>query len=174
MKVQTQPTGKIIQGHVLDMNPRNFERLLKDYDRQLYIYWNPKKLGGWGCWEIRRHPNQKTAILDAEVGGMKIYRLEYLEHDMISHVMNCAYLNYERLEHLKKIDTWVDGKYGATFAKELEDEEDQKITELEKKSVEEMKYGFRHEKWAARKMREAVADGVNPFAFFAGKYKKLS
>jgi hypothetical protein len=63
------PLGKLIEGHVLDVNKRGFERVLRDLDDRLYVRWNPRKIKGHGCWEIRRAPGVYTAIHQATYQG---------------------------------------------------------------------------------------------------------
>ena len=83
-RFEIAPVGKISQGHVLDVAKGPFERALKDYDPLLYVRWNPKKVRGHGCWEIRRKPEMKGVREVVEFQGMSFVVIEHCELDIVS------------------------------------------------------------------------------------------
>src|SRR5690242_19591015 len=101
MEITVKHPGKIIQGHVLDVNRRHFERALKHYDRQLYTKWNWRKNGGTGCWEIRLKPAKPYAFYEGEFMGAKLFKIEYVETDIVNHILDVPYLNYSVLNRLR-------------------------------------------------------------------------
>jgi hypothetical protein len=103
------PTGKIIKGHVLDVDQKKFDEALQHYDRELYTKWNPKKVSGWGCWEIRRRPEFLTALDACEFEGNLILKVGPYENDLVHHVLDCAFLNYDQLRRIQEMDAWKFG-----------------------------------------------------------------
>jgi len=81
MKLWHAPPGKLIRGHVLDVAVGPFTQALHELDKQLYVKWNPFKLRGFGCWEIRRKPNRKVAVFKGTFEGADYYNLEYVENN---------------------------------------------------------------------------------------------
>lgn len=158
MSILHAPTGRLIEGHVLDCARKPFERALRDYDKQLYIRWNPKKLKGWGCWEIRRRPAHKTAIFQGEHAGVSYYRLMTIEFNDVSHILDCAFLNYDQLRKLKQMDTWGKGN----FAENYEKREAEYIAAQKAKAREHLKYSIKHHGSAMRDLYEMVRSGVSP------------
>lgn len=167
MVVHLGPTGKLVKGHVLDVNVRSFTEKLQDYDSLLYVSWNPRKRRKWGCWEIRRLPEKKTFILKSE--SPKIYELEYVENNLIHHVLDCEFLNYDAIRKIKEMDTWEqEGDWVSNHEyKRLKYREEQ-----DRKQKEEMRYNMRQHKRELREFKEEVASGVNPMDFFWGQYGK--
>lgn len=110
-KILMGPTGNTISGHVLDVSVKPFVETMRFTlsDPNLYVKWNPKKLGGWGCWEIRRKPEYTTIVDVAEYKGDVIFQLDYWETDIVHHVLDCAFLNYDQIRKLKEIDTFQYG-----------------------------------------------------------------
>jgi len=156
MKVWHAPLGKLIKGHVLDVNVNRFTETLKHYDNQLYVKWNPKKIRGHGCWEIRRHPNKKTATPVATYKGMTIQKVEYKENDLVHHVLDCAFLNYDALRRIKEMDAWSD-KY---WVDNLEKNEVASKQKHELKQLEEFRYTLKQHKSLASDLYEAVRSGI--------------
>lgn len=148
------PMGKLIKGHVLDCSVRGITRSLQDYDKQLYVIWNPDKLRGHGCWEIRRRPNQLTRI-ETDHG---FYLLEYIENDLENHVLDCGFLNYDAVRKIKSMDTWAD----PNWITNLEREEAEHRDKQNKKAREEMRYAIRYDKKMYREFKEMLASGLNP------------
>jgi len=167
-KIVMAPTGKLIHGDVLDVNRKSFERKLKEHDPQLYTEWNPQKRYGWGCWEIRRLPGQKSKILVANHKGQKFYRLEYWETNTVNHVLDVGILHYGVLDYLKSIDTWEEK---GSFAENLERKKAEYDQKAQQKIRDDLKYKLRYNKSVTRDFMEAVKDGYNPLEFFAGIYK---
>jgi hypothetical protein len=164
MKIWHAPPGKLIRGHVLDVQLKPFLRALQDYDKQLYVAWNPKKLKGHGCWEIRRLPNQKTAIYQGTHQGMSFFKLTYIDRRDIHHVLDCAFLNYDVLRKLKEIDTFrlvKDSGYASLddllAVKAAEHKEKQQT-----KAAANLAYAIKQNKSAMSAFLEMVRSGVHP------------
>jgi hypothetical protein len=162
-KILMGPTGKTIQGHVLDVNRRAFEQTMRFSlnDPFLYTKWNPRKLNGWGCWEIRRRPEFNSALDICEYEGKLIFQVGPKEYDLVHHVLDCAFLNYDAIRKLKEMDTW---QYGD--ASQWQDEVERRTRDRQererenaKKEVRSMTEYFRKE---IRGFREALRSGVNP------------
>lgn len=172
------PVGKISQGHVMDVNKKAFERALKAYDKQLYVRWNPAKLKGHGCWEIRRAADKKTyrysqpprrnkigqLVKDGvqgdiyELDGMIIAFPKYHENDVMNHVLDCAFLNYDALRKIKEMDTWNKEHW----IHDIDYLERKTVQEREDKALEELKYDLRYHRTAMRDYMNMVNSGVNP------------
>lgn len=158
MKVWHAPIGKLVSGHVLDVAVKPFERALQDYDKQLYVRWNPKKLQGWGCWEVRRRPNKKSLVYRGTHGGASYYEMVYAESDLVHHVLDAAFLNYDAIRRIKEMDVW--GNKNWVDALERREEEIKEQTRA--KAREELKYALHHNKSVARDLYEAVRSGIHP------------
>lgn len=153
-------TGNIIQGHVLDSNKKHLERALKDYDKQLYIRWNPKKVKGFGCWEVRRKPEFKTIVDYCEFEGHTILDLDYVEVDAVHHVLDAAFLNYQIVEKIKDMDTLASGH--ADWAAAYEHAETVRKEEFEKKRLENRSYMLKQMRKDLNWFREYVLSGNDP------------
>jgi len=157
MLVHLGPTGRLAKGHVLDVAVKPFEQALKDYDKNLYIEWNPYKLKGWGCWEIRKLPVEKSVVDTVTYHGNTIVRIEYLENDVANHVLDCAFLNYDQLRKIKEMDTWRDDHW----IHDIEYRE-QKAREERRNAVrEELTYALKQHKGVFRELKERVRSGQN-------------
>lgn len=159
-KIWLSPTGAVTKGHVLDVAVKPFERALKDYDRQLYVKWNPKKLKGWGCWEIRRKPESLTITDWAEVGSTVVFKLDYLENNLISHVLDCAFLNYSQLNKIRSMDTFQIGPQQWIADREHLAKEQKLARQAAAK--QELSYAAKEFKREMRDFKELVASGFNP------------
>jgi hypothetical protein len=159
--------GNVVRGHVLDVNPKGFLKALKHYDPKLYIRWNPHKNKGYGLWEVRREPNHKTAVPFTEWGDSIIFKLEYVEQDLVHHVLDVPFLNYDVINRIKAMDTWADGQ---DFVKNMDYLEAKEQERLEAKRREERRYMIRHNKRAFADLQERVLAGENPFQYFLGRY----
>lgn len=155
------PTGKTISGHVLDVNVKAFNETLQFYDPCLYTKWNPKKLGGWGCWEIRRKPEFNTCLDVTEYEGNIILKVGPYENDLVHHVLDCAFLNYDQLRKLKEMDTFAYGSAEKWQAEKERRARDQKQLAAEKaaKMKAEASRTFRKE---IKAFKEFVQEGGNP------------
>lgn len=158
MIVHHAPVGKLIKGHVLDVAVKPFVRALQDYDKQLYVEWNPRKLRGHGCWEIRRRPNQKTAVYRGTHQGVDFYQLGYVEFNSVHHVLDCAFLNYDAIRKLKSIDAWNNKRW----IDDLEAREEAFKVSQREKAAEALKYAIKDNKSAMRDFYEMCRSGVNP------------
>src|ERR1044071_7768295 len=108
-KIWVAPVGKIVTGNVLDCGKQALERKLREYDNQLYVKWNPKKLKGHGCWELRRRPELKS-IKPGDVSvyaGNTIVFPKYHENGFDSHLKDFAFLNYSMVSWLQANDQWA-------------------------------------------------------------------
>lgn len=168
MIVTMGPTGNLIKGDVLDNNVKGVERALQGYDSQLYVKWNPAKLRGWGCWEIRRRPDLKsvTDISPLPDGSATIVRLDYNEMDLINHVLDVGYLDYRVLIKIREMDMWArldkEGKTKEQFTDSIEYEEYKWREKWFSKKDEENRYSAKHHKRFAQDMKDLVLSGVNP------------
>lgn len=160
-KIWVGPSGNICAGHVLDVRKGPFERALKDYDSQLYVKWNPKKLKGWGCWEIRRRPNLKSIVEVVEFEGKTYTRLEYRENNLIHHVLDCAFLNYDQLNKIQRIDTWKKSD-GKNFVDDLETQEREYVAKKTAEAKASRQDAAKHYKREIKDLKELVQSGMNP------------
>lgn len=161
-KVWLSATGKIIQGHVLDASRAPLEEALRDYDPQLRLQWNPTKLRGWGCWEVRRRPDEKRIVEAFHFEGMDIGVLEYKELNMINHVMDVPFLNYNIIDKLKKMDSWQTSYKGKNFTNDVDYAEAKYDEKIDEKSSQEMSYNLKQHKKEIRYLMDYVLSGKNP------------
>lgn len=161
-KIWLSATGNTIQGHVLDASRAPLEEMLRDYDPQLYIKWNPNKLRGWGCWEIRRRPNEKDIIETFHFEGMAIAVLAYKELNIINHVMDVPFLNYSVMDKLKGMDQWKDSYKGKDFTKNIEYAEAKYDEKVEDKIHADREYNLKQMKSEIRYFKDYVLSGHNP------------
>lgn len=179
-------TGKLIQGSILDCNPKYLERALRDYDKQLYLKWNPLKTAhpdgsiekmpppgphwrgyGVGVWEVRRQPNTKTMVPWSEVKGECVFfELKYKESDVLNHVMDVPVLNYSILDRIKEMDCWNTKNY----VDDLEYREDQAKDKEYTKNRAELRYQIKHHRSAFKDFQEQIRSGRNPLDFLAGNW----
>lgn len=163
MKVWLKPTGSVVKGHVLDCAVGPLEQKLRDYDPQLYVKWNPRKLKGWGCWEVRRRPEEMRPTQIEVFEGNTLVKLEYAETNLVHHVLDVPFLNYKILEKLRVMDQWVNDKRGADFnsrADYLEAKHDEKV---EQRAEDEKNYMIKQHKSQIRDFKEYVLSGGNPY-----------
>lgn len=160
MNFKVGAVGNVCKGHVLDVNVKPFERALQDYDSQLYVKWNPKKLRGWGCWEIRRRPNEKRIKDIVEFKGSSFVVVDYVENDLENHILDLPYLNYLALLKLKSMDTWAVNR--DTWVHELEYRERVKQQEIQDKREKDMRYAAKQIKHEIRDFKEMILSGLNP------------
>jgi hypothetical protein len=158
MFIKVGPVGGIVQGDVLDVSVKSFQRVLKDYDSQLYVKWNPRKLKGHGCWEIRRTPTYKTAVPVGEIDGVMILDMKTLEFSDIHHVLDCAFLNYDAMNKIKRMDT----SNTKNWVAQLEAREKERVEQMQAKAKEELKYAIKQQKSATSQFYEMVRSGINP------------
>jgi hypothetical protein len=158
------PTGNLIQGHVLDVDRKAFEQAMRFTlnDNQLYTKWNPSKLGGWGCWEIRRRPDFNSALDVSEFEGNVIFKIGPKEYDLVHHVLDCAFLNYDAIRRLKEIDTWQYGNAGAGLEDEIERRTRTRREREKEQAKKELSYMARYYRTEIRGFMEAIRSGVNP------------
>jgi hypothetical protein len=157
------PTGNTVKGHTLDCNQKHFDEALRFYDPMLYTKWNPKKLGGWGCWEIRRRPEFNSALDVSEWDGKLFFTVGPKEYDIVHHVLDCAYLNYDAIRKLKEMDCWQHGN-SAQYQDEVERRTRDRKEREQQLVLKERSYMVKHYKSEIKGFMEAVKDGVNPHA----------
>jgi len=162
------PAGKIIRGHVMDVSLKPFERALKDHDKSLYVRWNPKKLKGHGCWEIRRHPTKKTAVYQGTHNGAAFYKLMSVEYNDIHHIMDCAFLNYDQIRKIKEMDVFdqmrgagIDPNSEGAFDLYITQQEEAHAQKQSEKAAETLRYAISHNKSAMRELTEMVKSGIS-------------
>ena len=107
--------GRLVKGHVFDTDKRTFDRALRAYDPLLYTVWNTDKFHGRGCWEVRRRPEFNSALDVCEFEGNLIFKVGPKEYDMIHHVLDTQFLNYDILRYLREQDTF---QYGGSTPQE--------------------------------------------------------
>lgn len=166
-KVWVKPTGSIIKGHVLDCAVGPLQRALREHDAQLYVKWNPRKLHGWGCWEVRRKPELKTIKYTDVVTfkGMTIAEPKYNELSIVNHVMDVPFLNYSVVSKVKAMDTWTKEQFGykgKNFAKEAEYLEAKYDEKIDEESMKERDYNLKQLKSEIRDLKEFILSGGNP------------
>jgi hypothetical protein len=157
MTVWHAPLGRVIRGHVLDCNQKAFNRALREIDSRLYTEWNPFKVRGHGCWEIRIKPRRKTPLYRGTYRGAAFYELVDLEFDTVHHVLDCAFLNYDALRKLKEMDTY-DKNHFVHNLEALEQEQANKVAE---EAQRERRYNLRQHKSALHELYERVRSGQN-------------
>lgn len=164
MNLWHAPSGKLVKGHVLDVDQKSFDEALRLYDPRLYTAWNPAKLGGWGCWEIRLKPTKMTSLHVGTHQGTKYYRLFEIEYDHIHHVLDAAFLNYDAIRKIKEMDMFKKMEQAglSSTADILERKEEAYRNQIREKAEAELKYAFRHNKTLARDLYETVRSGVDP------------
>ena len=162
MKVWLGPTGKVSQGHVLDCAMGPLKEKLRDLDEQLYIKWNPKKLKGWGLWEVRRRPNYKMVKETVEFGGNTYHQIDYIENNFEHHILDVPFLNYDIITKLKQIDTWANSDKGRNF----NDQMDSKAASFEEagkaKALAERQYELKQQKSMVRDLMDYTLGGGDP------------
>src|SRR5271165_3197520 len=156
--IEIGPTGKLIQGHLYDVNRKSFEQVLTNFDSKLYLVWNAAKRRGLGCWELRRQPETKTQIPQGLVPGGTISTLEYVENDLVNHVYDIPFLNYQVLDRLKKFDMWADANWVENFVNEEQAAKEAAQT----RARADMRYNLKQDRKTFRVFKEMVASGVNP------------
>ena len=170
-KIWVGKTGSVIKGHVLDVSLKPLERKLKDYDSQLYLRWAPKKLKGYGVWEIRRHDNNKTVVdfweFDAgksplgNSGKTTIVQIDWHENNIVNHILDAPYLNYGILTKLKEMDTWNKGIQAHNVVEQAERNLDYITAKNKEDARKEMFERAKEFKKEFRDLREHVLTGKN-------------
>jgi hypothetical protein len=164
MKLWHAPTGRLVSGHVLDVSLKPFERALKDYDSQLYVKWNPRKCGGWGCWEIRRRPNEMRAVYQGSHKGTAYFKLMYVENRDVHHVLDAAFLNYDALRKIQEMDLFrmvKDSGYGS-FDELLEVKAKEAKTQQLERADSTLRYAIKNNGSAMRDFLNMVRSGIHP------------
>lgn len=161
MILVSSSTGRLVKGDVLDVNKKRLERMLQDYDEQLYITWNVKKRKGLGVWEIRRRPLTKSVVQILPLDDQStLVRIEYLEHNHIHHVMDAPVLHYKLLEQLQSMDL---SKYNPRYFADMADKNlDSHKAKEQAKARKEMLYHAKQNRKAVQTLRERILSGMDP------------
>lgn len=152
------PVGAVCKGDVLDCNVKSFNRVLKDLDSRLYTKWNPKKLKNHGCWEIRIKPEFKKAVPVATIDNVTYMDVKYVENNLVNHVLDVAFLNYDAINRLKQMDKGSQKNWVGEFEYTTE----QRRKEAEAKALEELQYNIKQNKSMARDLMNLVQSGIDP------------
>jgi hypothetical protein len=161
-KIWVSPTGNTIRGHVLDCSVGPLVERLRDHDPQLYISWNPKKLRGWGCYEIRRRPNLKTVKEVLPYGGNTYVVVDYVENNFENHVLDVAFLNYKALEKIKQMDTWQHSRYGKNFMASMDSIAESHAEKAKEAALNERRYELKQHKTMVRDLMDYTLSGGDP------------
>lgn len=161
------PTGNLIRGHVLDCEKKGFDEALQFYDKLLYSKWNPAKYAGRGCWEIRRKPEFNTALDVCEWEGNLIFRVGPHESELVHHILDTQFLNYDILRYLKQQDTFQYGGDDPAKAAIKWQEERDRQTQAAQDAAKEHGMKMRREasktfKNEIRAFKQFVREGGNP------------
>jgi len=172
VKIELGPTGKSIQGDVLDVNQKSLEHMLRLYEPRLYIKWNPLKRGGRGCYELRLRPEKKYAVPHGEFMGGQLFVAQEHEIEGEAHMFDLPYLGYDLLDRVKEGDTWaIFGRPDESVSHQarkdqwitsIEQAEKKRKEDLEKKNRDEAIYHFTQYKGALRDFRSSILSGMNP------------
>lgn len=159
-----QPTGSLITGTVHDSDKARIERQLKFYDKQLYLKWNPKKRGGWGLWEVRRKPEFLTQVYQGHFGDAALYTHEYVEHDIVHHVLDVPILDDRLLGKIKSMDTWQT----KNWVDRMEYEGARSLENINSGAREELKYELKQHKREWKELASLVQQGADLGQFLKG------
>lgn len=135
-------------------------------DPYLYVKWNPKKARGWGCWEIRRRPEFNSALDVAEFDGKLIFKVGPKEYNLVHHVLDCEFLNYDAIRKLKEMDTFQHGT-ASQYLDKVDRATKTKETRMAEAREKELTYMVRHYRAEIKAFQDALRDGVNPHAIAA-------
>lgn len=168
-KISIGPTGQLIQGTVFDCNKSSVESAFKGYDPLLYIKWNATKNHNMGCWELRRRPEKKSIKETIEFEGTKYHNLDYVELDVINHVLDMPILTTHFLDKLKRMDLWAAAGYDGVNQNKLMSKLDsieaageKYRTDGETKAYNEAVYQLRQGRTVLNRFRNDILSGLNP------------
>lgn len=166
---QINRLGYTVKGHVLDVSKRVLEKMLKNYDSQLFLHWNPwKKTAQNGTWEVRRKPDIKLLTYCGEFEGQDMYAYEYKYNSFLDHVMDLPILRYDCLDKIKSMDKWSNTNWETEWddhIKSLKDNE-------EKKKWDNIRASIREDKKYWKQLQEATLSGYDPLGWSYHKGSK--
>lgn len=108
MLILADKVSKLVTGHVLDSSVKGVESAIKFYDPLCYLKWNPDKVKGHGCWELRRRPAEKKVLEVVSYGGMDIQILGYKEYNWVHCIQDFAFCNYNIVNWMRDADLFKD------------------------------------------------------------------
>jgi hypothetical protein len=162
MRISLGPTGNIIRGHVLDCSKVPLERKLRELDSNLYVKWNPRKLKGFGTWEIRRRPELKTAKDFAIYKGDCYTLVDYVENDMENHILDVPFLNYGVITKLESMDTWSVSRNTDVFAAAMESRAASAQQKIDENAKSERRYELKQQRSMIRDLMDYTLSGGDP------------
>lgn len=175
--------SRLVQGHVLDVAKKPLLEALRRYDVQLYVKWNPKKLQGHGCWELRRKPEMKTVregrFLDTpyrgrvffpgdihDLGDFTIVEPKYHETSFENHVKDFTHLSYGMVGWIAAHDLWTMdqcGFKGKNFTKEAEYREAKYEEKIDEDADADKQYMIKQHRTQFNDFRSYINTGGNPY-----------
>ncbi len=155
------PTGRLIKGDVLDVSKKPFLRALQDLDPQLYVRWNPRKRSGWGAWEIRRRPAEKSIVNRVEYNGATYTKIDYYENPFTCYIMEAKFLNYDIIRKLREMDTW-NKDHILNDIDTLEQREEAQKAQIKANARAALTYALKQNRTAMRDLKQMIVDGLNP------------
>lgn len=162
--IKVGAVGRVSVGHVLDCNKKAFEKTLRNYDPLLYVVWNPFKVKGHGCWEIRRKSDLLTPVDVAELDPERIIlKLDYKEYNWVNSIMDCEFLNYDAFRKLKEMDMWQYATDGESLDEVIRRKTRDKQEQIAARREEELRYMSKYFSKELRAWREAIRGGANPY-----------
>lgn len=157
-RFKVAPLGKLIQGSIFDMKKKNFDRILKAYDPYLYSKWNPEKLNGHGCWEIRRKPMTNSVVEVCSFEGNTIVKLAPKESKHIHHVIDTAFLTYEVINKIISMDCWNKDNW----INDIDYHEEVSLQKWMSERDAQRAYALRHYKKEVKDIYAHLQSGNNP------------
>lgn len=162
MRIVLGPSGNIIRGHVLDCSKVPLERKLRELDSQLYVAWNPRKLKGYGVWEIRRRPEYKTVKDFAVYKGDCYTLVDYVENDIENHILDVPFLNYGVITKLQSMDTWSVSRNSEVFGREMESRAASAQQKIDERAKSERRYELKQQRSMIRDLMDYTLSGGDP------------
>lgn len=163
MQIELGPTGHVVEGSIFDVNKKHLERLLKNYDKQLYLKWNPTKNKGMGIWELRRKSDFKVISFQGNLNGSPLYSIDYKEDSFNNHVKDFDILRYDIIDWLKKHDVWEN----KDIFEKADDALKAKEEAAEKRKWDNIRASIREDKKYWGEFKDYVTSGYNPLWFLS-------
>lgn len=178
--ISVKGDSKIVRGHVLDVSVKPLLSALRQYDKQLYVKWNPKKRSGRGLWELRRKPEFKSVregrFLDTPFRGRvffpgDIHELDtttisvpkYHENHVENHVKDFDHLTYDMVEWVSNHDLFKYGYRGKDALNEADYRGAKFDEKIDEAADDERQYELKQMRTQINGFREYVLSGGNPY-----------